>query len=156
MDSLYTLFLILHSWNRWLILIAGLIVIFMSLNYFYSENKNYSPIRKIALVYISSLHLQFLVGIILYFFLSPVTQAAFNDFGAAMKSPGLRFWAVEHTAISVIAIILAQLGFSISKRKLVESKKVRTLFIWTFISLLLIIIVIPMGIMGVNRPWIRL
>ena len=112
-------------------------------------------INKVALTFIISLHVQLLVGILLYFILSPLTEAALNDFGAAMKNSGLRFWAVEHSILNLVGIILAQIGYSKSKRKIQEKSKQKTLLIWTSIALFLILLVIPMGIMGVERPWFR-
>ena len=43
-----------------------------------------------------------LLGLILYFALSPITRAALQDFGAAMASSGLRFWAVVTGTSSLV------------------------------------------------------
>src|SRR4029434_1669644 len=53
------------------------------------------------------LDLQFLIGLALYAWLSPITQEAFRDIGAAMKSAGLRFCAIEHIFGMLIALALA-------------------------------------------------
>lgn len=111
--------------------------------------------KTLALTFLSSLHVQLLIGLLLYIFLSPLTQAAFNDFGSAMKNSELRFWAIEHTLLNLIGIVLAQTGYSISKRKIGDQAKQRTLLIWTGIAFLIILLAIPMGIMGVERPWFR-
>lgn len=111
--------------------------------------------KSIALTFLSSLHFQLLIGIILYIFLSPFTQAAFNDFGNAMKNSGLRFWAVEHFMINVVGIALAHTGCVLSKRKSNDMAKQKTLLIWTSMVLLIIVLAKPMGIYGAERPWFR-
>lgn len=156
MGTLYNLSLIIHSWNRWLIILAGILLIVMLISALKGRIHNMQQINKVALTFIISLHVQLLVGILLYFILSPLTEAALNDFGAAMKNSGLRFWAVEHSILNLVGIILAQIGYSKSKRKIQEKSKQKTLLIWTSIALLLILLVIPMGIMGVERPWFRI
>jgi len=155
MNTVYTISLFLHSWNRWLILIAGVIVIVAAIKGLSSKSK-YSPFQKRwALVFLSSLHLQLLVGLIMYFFLSPFTLQALSDFGAAMKDSVLRFWAVEHTLVNVIAIALAQTGSILVKRIPDSKSKHKRTLIWTGIALFLILAMIPMGMMGVERPWFR-
>lgn len=155
MNTVYTFTLFLHSWNRWLILIAGIIVIASAINGITSKS-DYSPFqRKWGLVFLSSLHLQLLIGLIMYFFVSPLTMQALADFGSAMKDSGLRYWAVEHAFVNLVAIGLAQTGSILVKRSADSSAKNRKTLIWTSVAILLILLMIPMGMMGVDRPWFR-
>lgn len=155
MGNLYNIFLIIHSWNRWIILLSGFVLL-LALIFSLSRSTKFNAASKaLATTFLSSLHIQLLIGIILYVFLSPFTQAAFNDFGNAMKNSGLRYWAIEHTVLNVIGIVLAQIGYSISKRRVNDKAKQKTLLIWMGIAFLIILIAIPMGIMGVERPWFR-
>jgi len=91
----------------------------------------------------------------MYFFISPITAMALSDFGAAMKDSVLRFWAVEHTFVNIIAIGLAQTGSILVRRQNDSAGKNKRTLIWTGIALLLILVMIPMGMMGVERPWFR-
>lgn len=155
MDTLYHISLFLHSWNRWLILLAGILVIIFAISGL-TNRKSYSDAqRKLMLVFIISLHTQLLIGLLQYFFLSPFTAMALRDFGAAMKDSTLRFWAVEHTLVNVIAIALAQTGSILLKKRTDDRQKHRTALIWTSIAIILILLVIPTGMMGVERPWFR-
>jgi hypothetical protein len=155
MDTVYTITLFLHSWNRWLILVAGVIVIASAIKGI-SSKSDYSLFqRKWALIFLSSLHLQLLIGLIMYFFLSPIIALALSDFGATMKDSVLRFWAVEHAFVNIIAIGLAQTGSILVKRRTDSSGKHKRTLIWSGIALLLILAMIPMGMMGVERPWFR-
>jgi hypothetical protein len=155
MNSIYSITLFLHSWNRWLILIAGVIVIAAAVKGL-SAKTEYSPFQKRwSLIFLSSLHLQLLVGIIMYFFISPITAQALSDFGAAMKDSVLRFWAVEHAFVNIVAIALAQTGSILVKRRNDSAGKHKRTLIWSGIALILILAMIPMGMMGVDRPLFR-
>jgi len=155
MNTLYTITLFLHSWNRWLILVAGIIVLASAIKGI-SAKSDYSPFQKRwSLIFLSSLHLQLLVGLVMYFFLSPFTAQAFDNFGAAMKDSVLRFWAVEHTFVNLIAIGLAQTGSILIKKAGSQALKHKRTLIWTGIALVLILAMIPMGMMGVARPLFR-
>jgi hypothetical protein len=155
MNTFYAITLFLHSWNRWLILIAGILVIASAINGLTAKS-DYSPFQKRwSLIFLSSMHLQLLVGLLMYFFLSPITAQALSDFGAAMKDSVLRFWAVEHAFVNVVAIVLAQTGSILVKRRADSAGKHKRTLIWTGIALLLILAMIPMGMMGVERPWFR-
>ena len=155
MDSVYSISLFLHSWNRWLILVAGIIVIGAAIKGLTAKSEYSSFQRKWSLVFLSSLHLQLLIGILMYFFISPITALALSDFGAAMKDSVLRFWAVEHTFLNILAIGLAQTGSILVKRQNDSAGKHKRTLIWSGIALLLILAMIPMGMMGVARPLFR-
>ena len=155
MNSLYNFTLILHSWNRWIILIAGLLAIILAILALVKKQE-YSKTNKItSLVFISSLHFQLVIGILLYFVLSPITLEALSNFGAAMKNSDIRYWAVEHSFVNIIAIIIAQAGSIIVRRKSSNPAKHKATLIWFGISFILILVMIPMGMMGVERPWFR-
>jgi hypothetical protein len=155
MDSLYTITLFLHSWNRWAVLIAGALVIIFAVKGLTSGSAYSNISRKSMFYFILTLHLQLVGGLLLYFVASPITTHAFSDFGAAMKDSTARFWAVEHAFLNFIAIVIAQTGSIIVKRKSTDRDKHRLSLIWAGIALFLILLMIPMGIMGVDRPWFR-
>lgn len=155
MDSLYTISLFFHSWNRWAVLITGAVVIYSAIRGLSSGSPYNNVSQKSLFYFILTLHLQLLVGLLLYFVASPITTHALSDFGAAMKDSTARFWAVEHAFLNIIAIGLAQTGSIIVKRKALDRDKHRLSLIWAGISLLLILVMIPMGMMGVDRPWFR-
>ena len=74
---------------------------------------------------------QLLLGLLLYFILSPFTLQAMNDFGAAMKDSTLRYWAVEHSLLNIIAVALAQVGSILIKRTADSRIKHRKTLIWS-------------------------
>jgi hypothetical protein len=101
---MYSTVLILHSWVRWAALLLGVVATVSAL-----AGRDSAADRS-GLFFMIVLDIQMLIGLALYFALSPVTAAAMKDFGAAMRDPALRFWAVEHAATMMLAVILTHVG----------------------------------------------
>lgn len=140
---MYHFVLFLHSWLRWILLIFLVIVIIRSF-YGWFQNQHFSRgDDRSTLILLALFHTQLLLGLILYFFLSPVTQAAFHDFGTAMKDSYLRYWAVEHVFIMLFSIIIAQIGRIRIKKAHGDKAKFRNGAIYFTLALVLIISRIP-------------
>ena len=89
---------------------------------------------------------QLLVGLIIYAALSPTTQAALADFGAAMKDSQLRFFAVEHLVGMVAAAALIHIGRKKSGSVTAGSRhKVALIFFALAIVIMLLSIPWPFG-----------
>jgi hypothetical protein len=54
--------------------------------------------------------LQMLAGLVLYFGLSPATQTAMANVGAAFRVPTLRYWSLEHAGAMFGALVLVRAG----------------------------------------------
>src|SRR5437879_1093168 len=106
---MYTLVLGLHSWLRWAALVAGVAATFTSFSD-RAGSTGGSRAGMWGLVLMPRLARQMLLGLLLYLVLSPCTAEAMRDFGAAMKSPGLRFSAVELLSLMLVAVVLAHVG----------------------------------------------
>lgn len=106
---MYPEFLTIHSWLRWATL---LLAIGATLNAFRPDPDltRRPPGARWDTLFMLAVDLQVLFGLILYFGLSPFTLAAFDDPAAAMRNPGVRFWAVEHVALMVAAVVLVRVG----------------------------------------------
>ena len=92
--GMYDFALDLHSWLRWAALIGGLVATLAAFTGGASGKAD-----RWGLVFMITMDLQLLFGLALYLVLSPTTAAIFGDFGAAMRDPVARFWAVEHVSI---------------------------------------------------------
>ena len=99
--------------------------------------------RKAGLFFMISLHTQFLIGLVLYFFLSPITTGAFADFGAAMKDPATRLLAVEHISVNIIAVVLATINNAKNKKAIADAAKHKNALLFTLAALVLILSRIP-------------
>jgi hypothetical protein len=82
--------------------------------------------------------------LLLYFVFSPFGLDAFAQ-GAkvVMKNAGLRYWAVEHATVMLLAVILAQVGRTKSKRARAHKQKFKHAFVFFLISLILMLSRIP-------------
>jgi len=132
-----------HSFLRWVVLILALVAV---VTYFmgWLGKKNYTRRDdSIGLFFVASMHTQLLIGLLLYFVFSPITKVAMSDMGAAMKDPVLRYWSVEHITGMVVAVILAQMGRTMSKRSLSHENKFKRGAIFYLLSLLVILAMIP-------------
>jgi hypothetical protein len=104
----YGFVLNVHSWLRWVVIIAMLWTILRAV---LPGPRDWTPADDRSMrLSLLALDVQFLLGLLLYFVLSPFTRQAMSDMGAAMKSSGLRFFAVEHVLGMVIGIALAHVG----------------------------------------------
>lgn len=129
----------LHSWNRYLVLIALVLVLYRSWTGWMGK-KSFTKADNTASVALLGLaHLQLLLGLIQYFFTSGLARAARADMGAAMKDPWLRYFGVEHITIMLLGIACIQVGRTLSKKAGDDLSKHKKLAIWTTIAFLLIV-----------------
>jgi cytochrome c biogenesis factor len=142
---MYTTFLFIHSWLRWIILALFLFTIIKSFMGM-SGNKEYGKgDNALAASMVGTLHLQALIGLLLYFVLSPITINAFGGDVSPMKDAGIRYWAVEHIFMMIVAVVVAQIGRSKAKKKTESAAKFKTQAIYFTIALVLILSRIPWG-----------
>lgn len=132
-----------HSGLRWIILALALVVIIKSFVGWFGKKEFTKLDNILSASFAGFIHLQLLLGLTLYFFLSPVTKAAFSDFGAAMGNAPMRYFAVEHIAVMIIGVILVTIGRSKSKRKNTDTDKFKTQAIFYTIALVIMLSRIP-------------
>ena len=137
--------LIIHSWLRWFILILALVILVKSVLGM-SGGKDYlKGDNAMASAFVGLLDLQLLFGLALYFWTSDITSNAWGGDVSPMKNATIRYWAVEHISIMIIAIALAHIG-KVKVKKISDSaKKFKTQLIFFGIALLLILSRIPWG-----------
>lgn len=142
----------LHSALRYVVVILLIAAILKAFAGWFG-NKYYTETdRKLALFTMVSVHLQLVIGLILYF-ISPVVQSALADMGAAMKDTQLRFWAVEHIATNIIGIVLITVGYSTAKRAATDKAKFTRMAVFYLIGFVLIMSAIPWPWSRVARGW---
>jgi hypothetical protein len=99
--------------------------------------------RKIALLGLICAHLQFVLGIVLYF-LSPLGVSNFS--GDAMKEKVSRLYIVEHPLMMLIAVILVTIGYSRAKKLNSNIRKYNSIILFYSIALILMLSVIPWNV----------
>jgi len=140
---MYTGFLHLHDALRWLLLLSLIITLAKYLAGWLGNHSWKKADNILGIVFTSLMDLQLLTGLVLYFFLSPITKIAFSDFGAAMKNADLRFYAVEHFAMMLIAVILVHIARAKSKKALKDVAKFRISSIFYLIAMVIMVAAIP-------------
>lgn len=144
---MYTGLLHTHSLLRYFVLLMLVLVVMTSLIK-WSSRKPYGALdNKASLYLLIFTHLQLLVGLALYFS-SPLVQ--FH--AGTMKDKILRYWAVEHLTLMLIAIILITIG-RVTLKKLTDDRlKHQRTWVYNGIALLLIILSISMSGRGILHP----
>jgi len=151
---LYAIVLTIHSWLRWIVLLAG-IAAFLRSAIGASRQATWTRADdRSGLSFSILLDVQVLVGLVLYVFLSPLTHAAFRNFGDAMRNSALRFWAVEHLTGMIIAIALVHIGRS-RLRKADERRRHRVAAIFFGLALVAMAVSIPWPGTVAGRPLLR-
>ncbi len=144
-----------HSGGRWIVLILLLVAIFRSAT---AGNRNFTQDdQKVGLFLVIATDLMLLIGIYLYFagnWGNAQIQNA-GGMGEVMKNPAARFFAVEHMAGMLIAIILIHIGKAQGKKNLPHKTKHRRTFIFYLLSLIITIASIPWPFraVGEGRGW---
>lgn len=137
---MYTFVQSTHSHMRWLIMLTAVLAIVLPM-----LNQNHSSKSKTpGLVFMIFCDLQLLLGLLLYFGLSPF---GVNSFGAGMstimKTPEIRKIVVEHFTLMLLAIAMVHIGYSKIK-KATDQNTVKKLSLKFFgIALVLILLGIP-------------
>jgi len=140
---MYEFLLVFHSWLRYLVIILAAIVLIKAWQGFMQKKSWDESVEKFSLFFTISLDVQLLIGLLLYGIFSPLTKLAFEDFGGAMKDSMLRYWAVEHIIIMLIAIIIAHVGKKKNKKASEDIKKFKAAVVYFTIAVILIIVGIP-------------
>ena len=156
MAAFYPIILFLHSLNRWVVVLGALWLLVAALSSLgRTSSVGTSPVRVPWRVYMGGLHLQFVLGLLLLF-ISPLAQAAWADLGAAMRARPLRFFAIEHTTLMVVALVIAQMGAVRARTARDAAGSARTTLVFGGLSLLVILVAIPWPFLGqIARPLLR-
>jgi hypothetical protein len=145
---MHTIFNTIHSYNRYLLLLVLVYVLYRAYTGWlgrkpYTKDDNTASAALLGLT-----HLQLLIGLIQYAFTSSYTKTAFANMGLAMKNEWQRYFAVEHIAAMLLAVVFIQLGRTLSKKASNDVDKHKKLAIYTSIAVLLIVISLaPKGLL---------
>ncbi len=144
---MHTALLHTHSGLRWILLISfisSIVVLFIA-------SKKSTPSNKIKSYVLFTLiisHIQLIIGLILYFISPKVVFQA-----ASMKNSVLRFYLVEHISLMLIALVLVTIGYVKWKKAVEGTAKMKSLFWYYTIALLLILVSIPWPFRIAGAAW---
>jgi len=154
---IYSIILILHNLNRWLVLIVGCWATWQVMRGWISRQPRQPRSTTLVRSFAWVLNLQFLLGLTLYLLPGAFIQSLIQTIPWAqiMQQSLLRFFTLEHPVQMLIAIALAH-GALATARHL---KNERRRFGWTatllILAMLLILAAIPWPGLVYGRPWLR-
>jgi hypothetical protein len=138
---MYTTVLLLHSWIRWIALIAAVGVTLAAVRGKVDGEKSLAD--RWGMVAMLSLDLQMLLGLLLYFGLSPNMREILNNFGESMHHADTRFWAVEHVTAMLAAIVLSHVGRVLARKAATPASKRTRLLVCFGLATVLILVGMP-------------
>jgi L-asparagine transporter-like permease len=140
--EIYNILVQAHSAGRWLLLLFLLVAIFRSLS---AGNRPYNRgDNSTGLVLTIVTDLMFLVGVVLYF-AGNWGYKLFQQMSTKeiMNNSVLRFFAVEHITLMLIAVILIHIGKAQGRKNISDRARHRRTLIFYFIALLVILVAVP-------------
>jgi hypothetical protein len=105
----YSTVLTIHSWLRWTALLLGAAATINAFRH-RGDATQPPPGSRWDSLFMLTVDLQVLLGLLLYFGLSPFTRDALSDFAASMRNPQLRFFVFTHIAAMVVAVGAVRAG----------------------------------------------
>ena len=152
---MYQTLLYIHCIIRWFVLISLLYSIYRAYKG-YTSNTVFTKADNSFRHWTATIaHIQLVVGIILYS-QSPLIKYFWKNFNQAFKDIDTTFFGLIHILLMLIAIIIITIGSALSKRKQTDEAKYKTMLVWFFIALVIILIAIPWPFSPfANRPYFR-
>lgn len=140
---MHSFILILHSLNRFILLVLLLIVVVRTFMGWQNKAAFNNSDNKLSLFLFISTHTQLLLGLILYF-VSPAVIFS----SASMQDKVSRYWLVEHLAGMLIAIVLITMGRTMTKKITDGAAKYKRMFIFNVIALVFILAILAQSHRG--------
>ena len=147
---MYNAFLTTHSYLRWIVLILAAVTVVKYISGKFGKKSFTAADNKISLFYSIAMDIQLIVGLVLYLFLSPIT----NTFHIDMKDTFSRFWGMEHITMMILAVAFVHIGRVMVKKAKTDAAKFNKGTIYFLLSLLIMLAAIPWPFREIiGRPW---
>ncbi len=149
---MYPAFLLLHSWIRWVALAAGVLATIAAIRGGSATDPRADRWGRVLTI---ALDVQLVIGLLLYFAVSPVMESIRANFAAAMPNAQLRFWAVEHVSGMVIALVLVHVGRVLSRKAVSPASRRTRQMICYGLATLVMLLATPWPFTAAGRPLFR-
>lgn len=152
---MHNILLHFHSGWRWLVLVTAVWAIARAIGGVNNKTPYTGADRKAGKLFVMSMHIQALVGIVMYFAFSPYFSMLTENFGETMKISPYRFFAIEHTLGMLTAVILVTVGNAKVKRAADDHSRHKKALIYFSIALVIMLATIPWPFMEkfAGRGW---
>jgi hypothetical protein len=153
-EPVYSTVLTIHSWVRWPTVLLGVAA---TLNAFRvrSDATQPPPGSRWDWLFMLAVDLQALLGLLLYFGLSPFTKDAMRDLAMAMGDPRLRFFVFTHVAAMVVAVVAVRAGRVFAMSEHPSSARRTGRYVCFGIALLVMVAGVPWPGLVYGRPLFR-
>lgn len=136
---MHPLLLTAHSLIRWFVILLGALAAFRGISGWLG-GKPWSPRdNRAGALFVIGLDVQMLIGLVLYFVVSPITTMAFGNMGTAMSNGAIRFFLVEHLIMMVAGVALAHVGRALGRRAEGVAKHRRSAIFFTLAVILIVL-----------------
>lgn len=140
---MYSFVLGAHNIVRWLVILVGVVALVRCYRGLFA-GAVWTPRERTSLsAYANLLGLQFLLGLLLYVWLSPIPRMALRDMAATMGNRDLRFFVVEHPVAMILAMVLAHVAVARTRKAATDAARFRIAAILVTLSLVLVFVMIP-------------
>ena len=138
-----SIFKFIHSYWAYLVLTIVILATVNAILGLITKREYQAKDFRISLFALILTHLQFVIGLVLYFLSGKIQWFSDIPVKDIMKNPELRLYNVEHPTIMLLAIALLTIGYSKHKKKLTSKPKFKLLAIFYSLALILILSRIP-------------
>jgi len=147
---MHTTILLLHSWLRWVALIAGVGATLAAAR---DNSPGATRVDRWGLILMIVLDLQMLLGLVMY--LTVTLPSIQGHMAEVMQNPEARFFAVEHITMMMGAVILAHVGRVLGRKSASADAKKMKLFVCFGIATAMMFLATPWPGLRAGRPLFR-
>jgi hypothetical protein len=140
---MYPVILQIHQYLSWLVLLTALFALYRAFRGILLKKQWFAADRRAGLFFSVVIDFQVLAGILLYVVFSPLTRVVFKDINSVMAEPSVRFYAVEHVLVMLIALFAMHIGRSKAMKAQFAARKHRLSAAWYTLAVVLILSRIP-------------
>lgn len=150
---MYVTLLFLHSWLRWIIL-SALVIVLVRAVYAYFNKDSYNKMDNVsAIILVATTHIQVFIGLVLYFLFSPFTTHPLSE--SMMSNSVIRYWKFEHITLMFIFLIVVQSARILTKKVANSPNKHKINIIFSLFAVLILLLGMPWPHKTYGRPLFR-
>lgn len=138
-----SIFKFIHSYWAYLVLAVVVLASVNAIVGLITKREYQAKDFRISLFALILTHLQFVIGLILYFLSGKILWFSDIPVKDIMGNAELRLYNVEHPTVMLLAIAFLTIGYSKHKKKLTSTPKFKALAIFYTLALVLILSRIP-------------
>ncbi len=133
--------LILHNIMRWVVVVLAVYVLVRMYTGLFGKKEFAESDRKSLSWFATSMDIQLLLGLVLYIV-------------GSWWQNSVRFFAMEHIGVMIVAWVLAHLAVITAKRATTSAGKFKRGTIYATLAVLAVLAAIPWPFLSYGRPWL--